>query len=264
MWETLETLHTVNNRTNQNRQPTVTQLTFLPDRRGGEWEIWDAYQTRETRLDERKADLIHASEIALSVVKTFGDQAASGSITKAEAQTHAMDNIRNMRYGENGYFVILNSDPTVLMHPTHPEINGNAVADVKDPNGTHLYKDIVAVIKRDSMGFTAFAFPRPGATDASPKIGYSVSYQPWDWILSTAVYVDDIDEQANELKASVSIFTLGASRDVGAIEPVEQTHTVSAVSAKRASGTTTPVQKRSARAPAPVTRTAEANEWSSL
>jgi methyl-accepting chemotaxis protein len=33
--------------------------------------IYNAYQTREIRLDERKSDLIHASELALSVVKTF-------------------------------------------------------------------------------------------------------------------------------------------------------------------------------------------------
>ena len=48
--------------------------------------IYNAYQTKEMRLDERKADLKHASEIALSVVKTFGDQAAAGSMPVAEAQ----------------------------------------------------------------------------------------------------------------------------------------------------------------------------------
>jgi methyl-accepting chemotaxis protein len=48
--------------------------------------IYNAYQTREMRLDERKADLKHASEIALSVVKTFGDQATAGAMPVAEAQ----------------------------------------------------------------------------------------------------------------------------------------------------------------------------------
>ncbi len=62
--------------------------------------IYNAYQARQTRMDERKADLKHASEIALSVVKTFGDQAAAGSMPLAEAQKRAMDSIRNMRYGE--------------------------------------------------------------------------------------------------------------------------------------------------------------------
>jgi methyl-accepting chemotaxis protein len=115
--------------------------------------IYDSYQTREIRLQERKADLEHASEIALSVVKTFGDQAVSGSMPVAEAQRRAMDSIRNMRYGEDGYFVILNSDPTVLMHPTQPALNGKDVGDFKDPNGVYFFRDILAIIKRDGRGF---------------------------------------------------------------------------------------------------------------
>jgi len=155
--------------------------------------IYDAYHTREMRLAERKGDLKHASEIALSVVKTFGDQAAAGSMPLAEAQKRAMDSIRNMRYGEDGYFTILNSQPTVLMHPTKPELNGKDAGSYRDPDGAYLFRDMVAVIKRDGAGFTAYAFPKPGANEASPKIAYNVTYQPWDWILNTGVYVDDVD-----------------------------------------------------------------------
>ena len=155
--------------------------------------IYDAYQTREMRLDERKVDLKHVSEIALSVARTFGDQVAAGSMPEAEAQRRAMDTIRKIRYGEDGYFAILNLQSTILMHPTHPEMIGKDATDDKDQNGVYLYKDIVAVIKRDGKGFTAFAFPKPGATEASPKIAYNVIYQPWDWILTTGLYVDDID-----------------------------------------------------------------------
>jgi len=155
--------------------------------------IYQAYESRAVRLEERKADLAHASEIALGIVKTYGDQAAAGAMPTAEAQKRAMDSIRNMRYGEDGYFSILNSQPTVLMHPVHPELNGKDVSDLRDPDGVYLYRDMVAVIKRDGKGFTAYSFPRPGATEVSSKIAYCVAYQPWDWILTTGVYVDDVD-----------------------------------------------------------------------
>jgi methyl-accepting chemotaxis protein len=155
--------------------------------------IYNAYQTRGMRLEERKADLKHASEIALSVVKTFGDQAAAGSMPEAEAQKRAMDSIRNMRYGEDGYFIIFNSRPTVLMHPTLTQLNGKDVSDYQDPNGAYFFRDMAAVIKRDGKGFNAYVSSKPGSTDASPKIAYAVSYQPWDWNLMTGLYVDDID-----------------------------------------------------------------------
>jgi methyl-accepting chemotaxis protein len=155
--------------------------------------VYNAYQTREMRMEERKADLIHASEIALSVVKTFGDEVAAGSMPVAEAQKRAMDIIRNMRYGEHGYFMIFNSRPTILMHAAQPEMNGKDVGDVKDSNGVYYYRDTVDAVRRDGHGFTAYAFPKPDATEASPKISYNVIYQPWDWILRTGIYVDDVD-----------------------------------------------------------------------
>ena len=155
--------------------------------------IYNAYQTREVRLDERKADLKHASEIALSVVKTFGDQVNAGSMPLAEAQERAMDSIRNMRYGEDGYFQIVDSEPRILMRPTNAAMNGKDVGDYKDRNGVYVYRDIVALIKRDGKGYTAYTASKPGGTEVSPKIAYNVTYQPWDWILTTGVYVDDLD-----------------------------------------------------------------------
>jgi len=154
--------------------------------------LYNAYQTREMRLGERKADLTHVSESALSVVKTFADQAAAGTMPVAEAQKRAMDAIRNMRYGEDGYFLIINSQPTVLMS-IRPELNGKDVSDYKDPNGVYFFREMVNVVKRDGRGFIAYSAAKPGATDALPKIGYSLAYQPWDWVISTGLYVDDID-----------------------------------------------------------------------
>jgi methyl-accepting chemotaxis protein len=155
--------------------------------------LYNAWQTKELRLKERESDLVHASDIAISVVKTFAAAAASGAMTEADAKKQALDNIRNIRYGEAGYFTVLNSEPKILAHPFKPEMNGTNVADYKDPNGVHLYQDAVRVVKQDGKGFTTYAFPRPGATEPLPKISFDSGYQPWDWVFMTGVYVDDID-----------------------------------------------------------------------
>ncbi|MEA3122663.1 MAG: methyl-accepting chemotaxis protein [Paraburkholderia sp.] len=190
----------------------------------------DAYQTRNIRLEERKADLVHASQIALSEVKNDGDQVAAGTMSESEAKKRALDSVRRIRYGENGYFIILNSQRTVLMHPMRPELVGKDVSDYKDPNGVYVFRDIVASVKRDGMGFSAYAFPRPGATEPSPKIGYSMAYQPWDWIINTGVYVDDINAAfrsslyqslgilaviATALSAVVALLNRGILRSLG-------------------------------------------------
>ncbi|MGF6767097.1 methyl-accepting chemotaxis protein [Paraburkholderia sp. GAS33] len=168
--------------------PLILSLLFLAG-----ISIYNAYQTREMRLDERKADLQHASEVALSVVKNFGDQAAAGSIPLAEAQRTAMAAIRNMRFGRDGYFAILDSQLTILMNPAQPQLNGKNIGDFKGPNGAFLFRDMLAVLRRDGQAFTLYSIPKPGGTEASSKIAYVVAYQPWDWILNTGLYVDDID-----------------------------------------------------------------------
>ncbi|MGF6768034.1 methyl-accepting chemotaxis protein [Paraburkholderia sp. GAS199] len=154
--------------------------------------VYSAYRTRDIRLEERKADLKHASEIALSIVKTFGDQAATGAMSQADAQKRAADSVRNIRYGSEGYFTILNSQ-IVLMHPTNAGMIGKDINGFKDPNGVYFFREAVALVKRDGQGFRTFAFPRPGSNEPAPKLAYDISYQPWDWILTTGIYVDDID-----------------------------------------------------------------------
>ncbi|MGU7775722.1 methyl-accepting chemotaxis protein [Burkholderia sp. MR1-5-21] len=156
--------------------------------------VVDAYRTREIRLEERKADLGHATELALAVVKTFADQARAGAMTLDDAKKKAMDAVRNMRYGgSTGYFTILSPEAVVLMHPIKAELQGKNMIGLKDPNGVAIYQDVLDQIKRDGKGFTRYSFAKPGSSDVLPKISYNAAYQPWDWIFTTGVYVDDID-----------------------------------------------------------------------
>ncbi len=154
--------------------------------------VYDAWQMRQAQLDERKLDLVHASEIALGMVKTYGDQVAAGTLPEAEAKKRAIDRIRAIRYGEDGYFVLLDAQ-RILMHPTKPDLNGNEIVQFKDPAAAAIFTDALAIVQREGKGFTTYAFPRPGASQPSPKIAYDVGYQPWGWTLMTGVYVDDID-----------------------------------------------------------------------
>jgi methyl-accepting chemotaxis protein len=153
----------------------------------------DAYRTRDVRLEERKADLVHATELAVAVVKTFADQAAAGTITVDQAKKKAMDAVRNMRYaGSDGYFTIIDSEH-VLMHPIHPEIQGRDVRGFKDPNGVLTFQVAIDIVNREGKGFTRIGFSKPGVSGVFPKITYEDTYRPWGWIILTGVYLDDIN-----------------------------------------------------------------------
>ncbi|PLZ02856.1 chemotaxis protein [Burkholderia sp. WAC0059] len=171
--------------------------------------IVDAYRIREVRFEERKADLVHATELAIAVTKHFADQAAAGTIPLDEAKKRAMDAVRQMRYGEDGsgYFVILDSRPVILMHATEPALVGRNVSQFTDSGGQRFWQDAVDLVRRDGKGFIRYTFPKPGMTEASPKVSFNEAYPPWGWIFQTGVYVDDLDAELHvTLYRSLGIF----------------------------------------------------------
>lgn len=160
--------------------------------------LW-AWELKHVRTAEREASLRQAVEIALSVVKEYGQQAAEGKKSQAEAQAEAKARIRSMRYGTNGYLAIVNGNAVQVMYPLDTKLDGKDMSGVKDPNGVFLYREI-SKAGRASGGFVDYAWPRPGSQKPQPKKSYVGYYAPWDWCLVTGVYIDDIDE---DFKASI-------------------------------------------------------------
>ncbi|WP_343732618.1 methyl-accepting chemotaxis protein [Duganella sp.] len=156
--------------------------------------VFETIQTRDIRVEERKNDLRNLDDMALNIVKQFGDKAAAGTLSKEEAQKQAMDVIRALRYAKDGYFTI-SSGTLSVMHPIKPENNGKDLADLKDPKGTYVYRAIAATAALpEGGGFVSYYWSRPGSTEPVPKLSRVVRYEPWNWALTTGVYTDDIDD----------------------------------------------------------------------
>ncbi|HSY26457.1 MAG TPA: cache domain-containing protein, partial [Burkholderiaceae bacterium] len=96
--------------------------------------IYDLSQIRSIRIDERSNDIVNIDDVALSVVKHFGELAQAGTLTKEQAQQQAMAAVRSMRYGKDGYLSISSFDGVLLMHPFKPENEGKNMSDFKDAN----------------------------------------------------------------------------------------------------------------------------------
>jgi methyl-accepting chemotaxis protein len=148
--------------------------------------------TKSLRLDERKAQLSNAGDIALSITKEYGELAASGAMSETEAKKQALARLKSLRYGAAGYFTVINSH-TVLMHPMKPNLIGTDPAAIKDPNGVPVYMDALAVTHGPGTGFTTFHWSKPGDEKPVPKMSYNIGYKPWDWTFMTGLYVDDLD-----------------------------------------------------------------------
>jgi methyl-accepting chemotaxis protein len=154
-----------------------------------------AWQSRETRIEERKHDLTNVAHVGLSIVTEYATLAQSGALPEADARKQALERLRGIRYGEDGYFLVINSKPQMVMHPIKPALEGKDLAASADADGRHHYATFASVAQAPDGGFVDYVFPHPGAASAQAvgKIGYVVRYAPWDWIIATGAYVDDID-----------------------------------------------------------------------
>ena len=155
--------------------------------------VFGAYQGRQIRIEERKNDLVNVANVGMSIVKEYASLAQTGVLSEAEAQKQALERLRSIRYGEDGYFLIIDSKPRMVMHPIKPTLVGHNMADSADADGQHHYVSFVRAAQAPNGGFVDYLFPHVKQTEAVPKIGYVLRFQPWDWILSTGAYVDDID-----------------------------------------------------------------------
>ncbi|QYY30875.1 cache domain-containing protein [Cupriavidus pinatubonensis] len=154
--------------------------------------LWNAWQTRALRLEERRLDLIHVTDTAMSVVAEYEALARAGKMSQAEAQQQAMGRVRAMRFGADGYFTLMRTDTEVLMHPLNSEINGKKMEEMKDANGTSLGREIADIAKGPGKGFVEYLWAKPGADEPQPKLGYVANFGPWDWNFIGGLYLDDI------------------------------------------------------------------------
>lgn len=154
--------------------------------------FYGSVKIKEDQVTLRKNELMHVSQLALSAVKTQSDLADKGLISQAEAQQRAIQIIKDLRYGETGYFFIMNQQAQVIMHPINAKLIGKG-SDIADANGVYFFREMVKHSSDSNGGYTAYVFPRPGETQAQPKIAYSIPWAPWGWVIGTGLYVDDIN-----------------------------------------------------------------------
>ena len=131
--------------------------------------LWDTWQMRELRLAERKLDLAHVTETALSMVQSYEALGRTGKMPMEEAKQQALERVRAIRFGEDGYFTLMHSNAVVVMHPFKPEMNGKNMEDTKDPKGTYLFRDIAAIGKGAGQGYVQYLWAKPGAEAPQPS-----------------------------------------------------------------------------------------------
>lgn len=154
----------------------------------------------EAKLADVKERLLNLIQTAEDGVEYFVWLEKSGQMIEEEAKENAKEYLRNLTYGEDGYFWADTSEYINIVLPPDPSVEGTYRGDLVDKRGNSFLKEIVDGAIGSDHKFTEYWFPKPGESKASEKLGVSIYIEEWNWIVGTGEYIDNIEEEVGEIE----------------------------------------------------------------
>ena len=103
--------------------------------------------------------------------------------------------IHEFKILSSGYGFVIDSMGNAIIHPTK---EGQNILAAKDGDGHEIIKELVKV----KSGIVAYSWINKelGETSPRPKIASLAYYKPWDWIIATSSYTDELYSELRGLR----------------------------------------------------------------
>ena len=151
------------------------------------------YSLRQTMEAERLTQVNNLLGYARGVLDFYYAQEKSGKLSQEEAQAKAKEVFSALRNG-NDYFFIRNTEHVFLIHPD-PKRVGVMDKGAKLPDGRYTVEVYAEILAKNDQGTTVILTPRPNDPNKLPlpKLNGVMKFQPWQWVVGTGFFVDDMD-----------------------------------------------------------------------
>lgn len=139
------------------------------------------------------ASLKNETQVVVSLLEKIYRQQQAGLLSEPEAKKLAADLVRDLRYDDGkGYFWIDTADGVNVVLLGR-DVEGKSRIDLVDPNGVHFIQEMLKNGRQPGGGYTDLSFAKPGETTPLPKRNYTTTFTPYQWVLGTGVWIDQID-----------------------------------------------------------------------
>jgi len=155
----------------------------------------------ETMMAARRAELRHYVELALSAVQPLLHDADEPA-RRAALQAEALRRLAALDYGSDGYFFVYDWQGRVLMHSRQPELVGQNLWGLRDGLGRPTIQQLIARA-RHGGGYVDYLWRKPSSGQMTPKLGYVTAVEPWQWMLGTGLYLDDVQATVHQVDLQV-------------------------------------------------------------
>jgi len=164
---------------------------------------------------ERYGMLRTQVESAIAVLEDYNNREKSGELSHDDAQKQAYRAVSAMRYNPDGYIFAYDYDVVMRIHYLPKKI-GEPGKGVKDPTG-HAFRDEMVEVGKAGGGIVDYySTTKPGNPEngAYLKSAYAKAFAPWEIVIATGVYIDDLQAQVREtiwktIAAGVGVLAFG-------------------------------------------------------
>lgn len=146
-------------------------------------------QTGEVMLQGYERTLQYSVQ---SVASKIGDAIAKSGTIGVDQHKVVQDELKQIRYGKNGYYFAYNTKGMNVAHPLKPKFYGKMRIGTTDKKGNQYIKGLIEKAKAGG-GFVTYWFPKPKETEPSPKLAYATMVPGTDTWISTGIYIDEIE-----------------------------------------------------------------------
>lgn len=149
---------------------------------------------REEAIQRRKAELADVASPLVAALDGLRASAGRGEVTVDQARASALAYLTSVRFANSDYFFTFDRDMTAIAHPD-AALQGRNLIALRDADGQEFVRELREVALGEGSGYVDYLWNRLGEEEPSAKLAYVFHYEPWDWIIGTGVYVDDIDAE---------------------------------------------------------------------
>ena len=151
----------------------------------------------------------HLVEIAHDLMSFYHQKELSGELTGEQARKEAMSALSSLRYDNNEYYWVNDMNNIMIMHPLAPQTVGVDLTTMRNTEGVNVISEMVALARSKGTASFEYNWPKPGEEEGTAKIAAFKHFKPWDYMVGTGIYIDDMQAKfASAIASSVVTMTL--------------------------------------------------------
>ncbi|TDP40710.1 methyl-accepting chemotaxis sensory transducer with Cache sensor [Idiomarina aquatica] len=144
-------------------------------------------------VDEEKRKLDAVLDSAHTIVDYYYQQAQDGVLNEEQALEQAFARLDEIRYEGSEYLFTLNRDGVMVQHPFTKSLVGKNVLSYEDPEGTRLFQQMVTKARSSDRATVEYIWQKGSdSNNLVPKISRIRVFEPWNIIMGTGQYTDNI------------------------------------------------------------------------